>query len=102
MLWLELELWKNIGQRATLECWVLIKPLYNVVYRRFCRSRIRQFKKVLVVILCYISNIKFQMERMGRGYVLESRDQDRKLRDDLLYTAMGGVRWFKAILVVVL
>ena len=55
------------------------------------RRRTRWLKKVLVVILCYISNIKLQMDRMGTGYVLQGRDQDRKLRNNLLYTAMGGV-----------
>ena len=44
-----------------------------------------------MVILCYISNIKLQMDCMGTGYVLEGRDQDRKLRNNLLYTAMVGV-----------
>ena len=52
---------------------------------------LRWFTKVLVVILCYLSNIKLQMGRMGRGYVLEGQHQDRKLRNNLLYTAMGGV-----------
>ena len=47
--------------------------------------------KVLVVILCYLSNIKLHMDRMGRGYVLEGRDQDRKLRNNLLYSTMGGL-----------
>ena len=59
-----------------------------------------------MVILCYISNIKLQMDPMGRGYVLQVRDQDRKLRNTLLSTAMGGswgcvksdLRWFKSIL----
>ena len=44
-----------------------------------------------MAILCYISNIKLQMDRMGTGYVLEGRDQDRKLRINLLYHNMGGV-----------
>ena len=55
------------------------------------RGRIRWSKKVLVVILCYISNIKLQTGRMGRDYVLQGRDQDRKLRNNLLYHTMGGV-----------
>ena len=54
-------------------------------------SYIRWFKKVLVVILCYISNIKLQMESMGRDYVLQGRDQDQKLRKNLLYSSMVGV-----------
>ena len=61
----------------------------------FRRGRIRWFKKVLVVILCYISNIKLQMDRMGTDNALEGRDQDRKLRNNLLYRSMvgaGGVR----------
>ena len=57
----------------------------------FRRGRIRWFKKVLVVILCYISNIKLQMDSMSRDYVLEGRDQDRKLRNNLLYDNMGGL-----------
>ena len=44
-----------------------------------------------MVILCYITNIKLQMDSMSRDYVLEGRDQDQKLRINLLYTAMGGV-----------
>ena len=55
------------------------------------RGRIRWFKKVLVVILWYLSNIELQMDRIGRDHVLEGRDQDRKLRNNLLYTAMGGL-----------
>ena len=35
------------------------------------------------------------MDCTGRGYVLEGRDQDRKLRNNLLYTAMGGVGDFQ-------
>ena len=57
----------------------------------FCCGRIRWFKKALVVILCYLSNIKLQMDSMGRDYVLQGRDQDQKLRNNLLYTVMGGV-----------
>ena len=53
----------------------------------FRRGRRRWLEMVLVVILCYTTNIKLQMDRMGRGYVLECRDQDRKLRNNLLYTA---------------
>ena len=52
---------------------------------------LRWFKKVLVVILCYISNIKLHMDHMGRDYVLEGRDQDQKLRNNLLYSSMIGV-----------
>ena len=73
------------------------------------RGRIRWFKKVLVVILCYLSNIKLQMDRMSTETILQGRDQDRKLRNNLLYNTMGvlGVfksylRWFKSILVVIL
>ena len=55
------------------------------------RGRIRWFKKVLVVILCYLSNIKLQMDSMGRDYVLQGRDQDRKMRNNLLYSTMIGV-----------
>ena len=51
----------------------------------------RLFKKVLVVILCYLSNIKLQTARISTGLMLQGRDQDRKLRNNLLYTAMGGV-----------
>ena len=31
------------------------------------------------------------MDRMGRDYVLEGRDQDQKLRNNLLYTAIYGL-----------
>ena len=55
------------------------------------RGCIRLFKKVLVVILCYPSNIKLQMDSMGRDYVLQGRDQDQKLRNNLLYCSMVGV-----------
>ena len=55
------------------------------------RGRIRWFKKVLVVILCYLSNIKLQMDSMSRDYVLQGRDQDQKLRNNLLYTAIYGL-----------
>ena len=44
-----------------------------------------------MVILCYISNIKLQMDRMGRDYVLQGRDQDQKLRNNLLYNTMYGL-----------
>ena len=52
---------------------------------------VKVFKKVSVVILCYMSNTKLQMERMNIAKVLEGRDQDRKMRHNLLYAAMGGV-----------
>ena len=55
------------------------------------RGRIRWFKQVLVVILCYLSYIKLQMDSMGRDYVLQGRDQDQKLRNNLLYNTTGGV-----------
>ena len=55
------------------------------------RGRIRWFKKVLVVILCYLSNMKVQMDSMGRDYVLQGRDQDQKLRNNLLYNTMYGL-----------
>ena len=55
------------------------------------RGRIRWFKKVLVVILCYISNIKLQMDSMSRDHVLQGRDQDQKLRNNLLYRRLGGL-----------
>ena len=42
------------------------------------RGRIRWFKKVLVVILCYLSNIKLQMELMSTEAMLQGRDQDKK------------------------
>ena len=74
------------------------------------RGRIRWFKKVLVVILCYLSNIKLQMDRMSAETILQGRDQDQKLRNNLLYSSMIGVggvfksylRRFKTILVVIL
>ena len=59
------------------------------------RGRIMWFKRVLVVILCYISNINVQKERMGRDYVLQGRDQDQKFRNKLLYSSMVGVGVFK-------
>ena len=31
------------------------------------------------------------MERMGTGDALQGRDQDQKLRNNLLYHTMGGV-----------
>ena len=55
------------------------------------RGRIRWFKKVFVVILCYITNIKLQMDNMGRDQLLEGRDQDRKTRNNLLYRSIIGV-----------
>ena len=55
------------------------------------RGRIRWFKKVLVVILCYLSNIKLQMDRMSTETILQGRDPDRKLRIDSLYTTMGSL-----------
>ena len=55
------------------------------------RGRIRWFKKVSVVILCYIANIKLQIDSMGRDYVLEGRDQDQKLRNNLLYSTIYGL-----------
>ena len=58
------------------------------------RGRIRWFKKVLVVILCYITNIKLQMDRMGRDQLLQGRDQDRKMRNNLLYSSIIGVGCF--------
>ena len=62
-----------------------------------------------MVILCYLSNIKLQTDRVNTFSMLQGRDQDRKLRINLLYTTIGvlGVfkmvlRWFKSILVVIL
>ena len=52
---------------------------------------LRWFKKVLVVILCYLSNIKLQTARISTGLMLQGRDQDRKLRINLLYTTIGGL-----------
>ena len=52
---------------------------------------LRWFKNALVLILCYLSNMKLQMERMGTGGALQGRDQDQKLRNNLLYHAMVGV-----------
>ena len=46
---------------------------------------------MLVIVLCYTSNIKLQMDSMGRDYVLQGRDQDQKLRNNLLYTAIYGL-----------
>ena len=73
------------------------------------RGRIRWFKKVLVVILCYLSNIKLQMDRMSTETILQGRDPDRNLRINLLillYMLLGvfksDLRWFKAISVVIL
>ena len=43
-----------------------------------------------MVILCYISNIKLTA-RISTGLMLQGRDQDRKLRINLLYTTMGGL-----------
>ena len=57
----------------------------------FCRGRIRWFKKVLVFILCYLSNIKLQTARIRTVLMLQGRDQDRKLRINLLYSTMGGL-----------
>ena len=80
-----------------------------VVVVMFCRGRIRWFKKVLLVILCYTSNIKPQTDCMSTGLMLQGRDQDRKLRINLLYSTMGvlgvfkrALRWFKTFLVVIL
>ena len=55
------------------------------------KSDLRWFKKVLVVIVCYLSNIKLQMDSMGRDYVLEGRDQDQKMRNNLFYSSIIGV-----------
>ena len=70
---------------------------------------LRWFKKVLVVILCYLSNIKLQMGRMSTVLMLQGRDPYRKLRINLLYTTIGGLggvkrelRLFKMVLVVIL
>ena len=49
------------------------------------------FKKVLVVILCYLSNIKLQTARISTILQLQARDPDRKLRINLLYTTIGGL-----------
>ena len=57
----------------------------------FCRGRIRWFKNVLVVILCYLSNIKLQMELMSTETILQGRDPDRNMRNNLLYTTIGGL-----------
>ena len=70
---------------------------------------LRWLKKVLVDILCYLSNIKLQTARISTVLMLQGRDQDRKLRINLLYTTMGGIggvkkglRWFKKVVVVIL
>ena len=42
-------------------------------------------------VLFYIPNIKLQKGRMRTDYVLQGRDQDQKLRNNLLYHNMGGV-----------
>ena len=55
------------------------------------RGRVRWFEKVLVVILCYLSNIKLQMDRMGRDELLQGRGQDQKMRNNLLYSSIIGV-----------
>ena len=52
---------------------------------------IRWLKKVLVVILCYLFNIKLQMDRMSTETILKGRDQDRNLRNNILYSSMIGV-----------
>ena len=57
----------------------------------FPRGRIRWFKKVLVVILCYLSNTKKSNDRMSTVFMLQGRDQDRQLRNNLLYTAIGAL-----------
>ena len=44
-----------------------------------------------MVILCYLSNIKLQTARISTILKLQGRDQDRKLRINLLYTTMGGL-----------
>ena len=38
-----------------------------------------------------ISNMKLQMERMGTGDALQGRDQDRRLRNNLLDRSIIGV-----------
>ena len=62
---------------------------------------LRWFKKILVVILCYLSNIKFQMARISTILQLQGRDPDSKLRINLLYTSIGGLggvkNGFKAV-----
>ena len=72
----------------------------------FCRGRIRWFKKVLVVIVCYLSNIKLQTDRISTVLMLRGRDQDRKLRIILLWGVLGvfkrDLRRFKKVLVVVI
>ena len=59
------------------------------------KKDLRWCKKVLVVILCYISNIKLQTDRMSTGLMLQGRDQDRKLRINVLYNTMGGLAGVK-------
>ena len=44
-----------------------------------------------MVILCYLSDIKLQTARISTVLMLQGRDQDRKLRINLLYTAIGGL-----------
>ena len=44
-----------------------------------------------MVILGYLSNIKLQTARISTVLMLQGRDQDRKLRINLLYTTMGGL-----------
>ena len=56
---------------------------------------LRWFKKVLVVILCYLSNIKLQTARNSTILELQGRDPDRKLRINLLYTIIGGLKGVK-------
>ena len=51
----------------------------------------RWFKKVVVIISCYVSNIKLQTARSSTLLQLQGRDPDRKLRINLLYTTIGGL-----------
>ena len=44
-----------------------------------------------MVILYYLSNITLQTARISAILQLQGRDQDRKLRINLLYTTIGGL-----------
>ena len=48
------------------------------------RGRIRWFKKVLVVILCYLSNIKLQTARVSTLRELQTWDHAQKFSFEIL------------------
>ena len=55
----------------------------------------KEFKVVEEGFSGYLSNIKLQTARISTILQLQSRDPDRKLRINLLYTTIEGLRGVK-------